>query len=201
MKKIFKILLVVVILAGVLVGAVYAYNALKDDVKLNSKEESTAEQIQNKTEQQPGESAEVTENDRTLAPDFAVEDKDGNTVRLSDMRGKPTIVNFWTSWCPPCKAELPDFDAAYKELGNEFNFMIVHLSQNWNDKQSDGQRYIKSEGFSFPVYYDVNGQGDAAFDKGGIPLSVFIDKDGKVVNTFNGMLSADDLRQMIDQLR
>ena len=70
---------------------------------------------------------------KNTAPDFTVLDKDGNTVRLSEKFGKPIVINFWATWCPPCKQELPDFDKLCKEYGDRIVFMMVNLTDGYRD--------------------------------------------------------------------
>ena len=64
------------------------------------------------------EATDATDRQKELAPDFEMVDRDGNRIKLSDMRGKPVVLNFWASWCGPCKSEMPDFEEAYKEKGD-----------------------------------------------------------------------------------
>lgn len=70
--------------------------------------------------------------EKIKAPDFTVVDAKGDSVNLSDLLGKPIVLNFWASWCPPCKSEMPDFNEVYKEVGEDITFMMVDLV--------DGQR-------------------------------------------------------------
>ena len=85
------------------------------------------------------------------APDFTVYDGDGSTVNLSDFRGKPVVLNFWASWCGPCRKELPDFDAASQELAGEVQFLMVNMTGGRETKEQAGA-LIRQEGYSFPVY-------------------------------------------------
>ena len=67
------------------------------------------------------------ESEKILAPDFTVYDLDGNEVHLSDFIGKPVVLNFWASWCGPCKMEMPDFNEKYLEIGEEVQFLMIYL--------------------------------------------------------------------------
>ena len=84
------------------------------------------------------------------AVDFTVTDQQGNSVSLSDMKGRPVIINFWASWCSPCRSEMPHFDKMYKEYGNELQFMMVNLTGD-SETVDTASSYIESEGYSFPV--------------------------------------------------
>ena len=98
-KKVWILLLVLVVLMA---GAAFAYNTLADDVRLDdlAAGETKADAV-----------------NKNLAPGFTVYDLEGNAHSLSDFRGKPVIVNFWASWCGPCKREMPDFEEKFREYG------------------------------------------------------------------------------------
>lgn len=124
------------------------------------------------------------------APNFTVLDKDGNTVEFSSKKGKPIILNFWASWCPPCKAEMPDFDKLYRELDGDVIFMMVNV---W-DTQDAAESIINSMGYSFPVYYDFWEDAASAYAVESIPQTYFIDKWGGLVAYAVGALAEDELR-------
>lgn len=128
------------------------------------------------------------------APDFSVIDKDGNSVKLSDMKGKPVVVNFWASWCPPCKSEMPEFNKVYEELGDEVVFMMVDLVDGYQETQENGAAYVAKEGFTFPVYYDIEQEAAMAYAVMSIPTTVFIDKDGFIAATAKGAIDEQYLR-------
>ena len=106
--------------------------------------------------------------------DFTAVDLEGNEVSLSDYIGKPIVLNFWASWCPPCKSEMPDFDAVAKELDGEVVFLMVDMVDGMQETKDKGAQFIKEQGFSFPVLYDVNQEaaslGAAALALNGIGL-------------------------------
>ena len=104
------------------------------------------------------------------AVDFTVTDQQGNSVSLSDMKGRPVIINFWASWCSPCRSEMPHFDKMYKEYGNEIQFMMVNLTGD-SETVDTASSYIESEGYSFPVYYDTDGEGASAYSVYSIPAT------------------------------
>ena len=106
-----------------------------------------------------GKKPDVTEDiKKNTAPDFTVLDKDGNTVRLSEKFGKPIVINFWATWCPPCKQELPDFDKLCKEYGDRVVFMMVNLTDGYRDTVDGTKRFVSGKGYTFPVYFDKIGR-------------------------------------------
>lgn len=135
------------------------------------------------------------------APDFTMEDADGNLVKLSDFLGeKPVIVNFWASWCPPCKGELPDFETAYQTYGDRVQFLMVDLADGAQETKAAAQAFIQNEGFTFPVYFDTMGQAVAGYSIYSIPVTVAITADGKLLQSQTGALSAPALESIIAAL-
>ncbi|MBQ4347432.1 MAG: TlpA family protein disulfide reductase, partial [Firmicutes bacterium] len=88
-----------------------------------------------------------------MAPDFTVYDSEGNAVMLSDFIGKPIVLNFWASWCGPCKMEMPEFNEAYAELGEDIQFLMVNVTTG-RETQESASAFIEENGYSFPVFYD-----------------------------------------------
>ena len=143
---------------------------------------------------------QVTETAQNLAPDFTIYDIDGNTYRLSDFRGKPVILNFWASWCGPCKAEMPDFEEAYRTYGEEIAFLIVNLTDGSSETVETASAYIADQGYTFPVYYDVAMEGAIGYSIYAIPVTYFIDAEGAVRAANEGMLNAEALEANIAAL-
>ena len=135
-----------------------------------------------------------------LAPDFTMYDIDGNALRLSDFRGRPVILNFWASWCGPCKAEMPDLEAAYQAHGEEVQFLIVNLTDGQSETVEAASSYIASQGYTFPVYYDVDMEGALAYGIYVIPMTYFIDAQGTVRAIQEGMIQAEVLETNIQAL-
>lgn len=134
------------------------------------------------------------------APDFTMEDADGNAYSLTDFLGKPTIVNFWASWCGFCKNQMPYFEDAYLQYGEEINFLMVNLTSTGWDTREKADTVIDEGGYTFPVYYDTEGSAVTAYAIRGIPLSLFIDADGLLRGYAPGALSAELLQTSIDRI-
>ena len=152
---------------------------------------------------EPQPAAETTEaayQTEPTAPDCTVYDLDGNAYTLSDFRGKPVILNFWASWCGPCKAEMPDFEKKYQEYGDDIHFLIVNLTDGRSETVETASDYIAQQGYTFPVYYDTDMDAALTYSISSIPMSYFIDAEGHQVSSHLGMMSADDLQTEIDRL-
>ena len=189
MNKNKTLLIAIIILILILGGAYFLYGKLGSQVE---RENLVAE---NTT------AADETENDKedekVSAPDFTVTDNDGNEVKLSDFEGKPVVVNFWASWCGPCKAEMPEFEEAYKKYGENIHFLMVNSTDGSQETVETAKEFIVSEGYTFPVYYDTLAECAYGYGVTGIPMTFFIDKDGNLVSGKSGMISAADLDRRI----
>jgi thiol-disulfide isomerase/thioredoxin len=138
--------------------------------------------------------------DNYSAPDFTVYDRKGNKVKLSDFVGKPVVLNFWASWCPPCRSEMPDFDKVYGEVKSDVVFMMVDLSDGKRETQASGQRYVNSKGFTMPVYFDNDQQAANAYGISSIPTTFLIKPDGSIVDKYSGAINMETLRNAISIL-
>ena len=136
-----------------------------------------------------------TDPEELMAPDVTIYTEDLETVKLSDYLGKPVVLNFWASWCPPCKAEMPEFDAKYLEIGDEVQFLMVNVTRS--DYFQDANHYIKEQGYRFPVFYDLTGEAANAYMVSGIPVTFFINAEGRLVAQFVGGMSAETLEYYI----
>ena len=191
--KAFLFLGAFVVLIGV---AVFVYNTLKDEaVPQNSINVTDEKGDVAEGDSQNSESHEIG------APDFVLIDAFGKEVKLSDMFGKPIVLNFWASWCPPCKSEMPEFDKVYRELGSDIVFMMVDMTDGRRETMETGANYISSQGFSFSVYYDTNQEGAYKYGVRSIPTTVFIDKDGNIIASAQGAIDEATLRKGIDMIK
>ena len=161
-------------------------------------------------QEQPGETVTVPagedgtmptdETEPVLAPDFTVYDLEGNAWSLSDFRGKPVILNFWASWCGPCKMEMPEFEEAYGEYGDQIHFLLVNLTDGAQETVETASSFVAGEGYTFPIYYDTDMSAAMAYAVNAVPVTYFIDENGGPVAYISGATDLETLKIGIDMI-
>ena len=131
---------------------------------------------------------------------FTAYTEDGESVRLIDLRGKPAVVNFFASWCGPCRSEMPHFDEAYRTYGEEIHFLMVDLCAYGNDTIENARAMVGAGGWTFPVCYDTQGEAVTAYGIRSMPTTVFLSADGVLVSKRIGAMTQAQLQQEIDGL-
>lgn len=177
-----KLILLAALLVVVIAGATIAYNQLAPGASGNGAQEA----------------------DRTKASDFTIYDAEGNAVHLSDFAGGPVVINFWASWCPPCKAELPDFEAAYKnneKNGGTVRFLMVDLTDGERETKETADAFLAENGYTFPVYYDLDYSAAYTYGIRSIPMTLFVDADGYIADGYVGQINAQTLQEGLDKIR
>ena len=134
---------------------------------------------------------------RNMARNFKSYDDAGNAVSLSDMRGKPVVVNFFASWCGPCKMEMPYFDELYHQYGDQVTFMMVNLCAFGNDTKENGKKMVEQGGWTFPVYFDSDGDAALAYSIRSMPTTIFVGADGELKGRHTGVISREALEKTI----
>jgi thiol-disulfide isomerase/thioredoxin len=117
----------------------------------------------------------------------------GGRVRLADLRGRPVVVNFWASWCPPCLAEMPEFERVHRRLGDRVAFLGV----NQRDQAQAADQLARSTGVTYPLAVDPAGRAFDAFGGLGMPTTVLIRADGTVADIVAGQLDETLLAERI----
>jgi peroxiredoxin len=131
------------------------------------------------------------------APDFTLKTLDGRTVSLGDYQGQVVLLNTWATWCPPCRAEMPDLEAYYRQhRGDGF----VVLAVNSQESPDTVAAFLEEQDFTFPVLLDPDGLVIKDYAVYGLPTSVFIDRDGMLRGVWSGQLSPARLKELVDPL-
>jgi cytochrome c biogenesis protein CcmG/thiol:disulfide interchange protein DsbE len=129
------------------------------------------------------------------APLFRLDDlrHPGSQIALADHRGRPVVVNFWASWCVPCRREMPALQEAYRKLGGR----VVFLGVDHEDARSDALKFLAETHVGYPSAYDPSGKTAAAYGLLGLPTTVFISPAGRIVERHIGELTLDALEGAI----
>ncbi len=189
--KFLKLMIWVLVFAVILVGAYVLYNRLSGEVNIGGI--ATAPAV---VEDPTGE----TEAEPAPAPDFTVYDLDGNPHKLSDFQGKPVLLNFWASWCGPCVSEMPEFQNFYEEYGDQIHFVLVNLTDGYQETVESASSFVEAQGYTFPVYYDTDVDAAMKYGVSAVPVSYFLDAEGNFVAWAQGAMTADMLQQGMDML-
>ena len=189
------LLILVLALVLLIAGAGVLYKGLSGQVE--------AQQLatQGETVTVPlGTEPDATQPAPQFAPDFTVYDAEGNAYRLSDFRGTPVVLNFWASWCGPCKMEMPDFDEKAKELEGKVQFLMVNLTDGAQETVETASAFIAAQGYTFPVFYDTDQAAAYAYGVYSIPTTYFIDAAGYGIAYASGAISGELLQSGIDMI-
>lgn len=175
-------------LVAILAAAGFLYTRLAPGVQ--------HDQLAQEPSQSEDSSSSSSSQQASPAPSFPMEDSQGNTVQLSDFLGdKPVFLNFWASTCSPCKQEMPDIQAFYEQYGDQIHFVLVNVGSAMKDTREKAESYLTEQGFTFPVYYDIDYQAITTYGINSFPFSIFIDAQGNLVTYGQGMLSAELLQK------
>ena len=134
------------------------------------------------------------------APDFTVMDAGGNEVHLSDFLGTPVVLNFWASWCGSCKNHMPNFETVFQEYGDSIAFMMVNLTDNYQETMESASAFLAETEYTFPVYFDTALDAAANYGVSSIPVTYFIDVNGNIAAMGQGGLTADHIMQGIGMI-
>ncbi|MBR4079510.1 MAG: TlpA family protein disulfide reductase [Christensenellaceae bacterium] len=194
MKKKWIFLVAAVVFVSVIAGAVVLYNELSERMTGQMKEPQEQITVQEEPIEEKPETVET-------APNFTVINNVGKEVQLKDYFGKPIVLNFWATWCGPCKMELPYFNEAYLEYGEEIEFVMVNLTDGISETVKGVRKFMSDNDYSFPVHFDTDGNGASTYGAYSIPMTVFIDAEGTVIGNYTGVIPENVFREYIGALR
>lgn len=188
MKKV----LVGLILLGLIGWGLY-------DLYFDDKKAPPKPQVQQQKQPDPT-TTEIPKDQLPLAPDFTLKTLDGKEVTLSELQGKKVILNFWATWCPPCRAEMPDMEKFYKEYKDK-NVEILAINFTTSEKNpEDVKKFIKDFGITFPVLLDEENIVNDIYQPQGIPNSFFIDSKGVAQYHIIGPVNYDSMVKRINMI-
>lgn len=195
MKKTLILLLSFIL---ILTGAFFIYN------QLSTRYQPPVEDITNHDTSNSSGNAD-SQNDTSTeeiipATDFTVYTKDGTAVNLSDFYGKPIVVNFWATWCGPCKMELPAFDTLYQQYKDQVHFLMVNLTDSVDETMESVSDFVTKNNYTFPVYYDTDMDAALTYYITSVPRTLFIDSDGTIAYGYMGAISKDILETYIQEI-
>lgn len=190
MKKTIGLSLVGVLIALLVLGM----------VQKNAEERQATERLN------PGSDVEFLPTDEGLAkgetaPDFELTTLDGETVKLSDYRGKKVILNLWATWCPPCRAEMPDMKKYYDEQAQGKNVEILAVNLTTEDRgMAKINAFVEEFGLTFPIPMDVEGDVGNVYQAATIPTSYMIDTEGRVQHKIVGPMNEEMMEEFIGNM-
>lgn len=131
------------------------------------------------------------------APDFTLTDLDGNNVTLQDFRGKNVYLNFWASWCEPCKDEMPDIEKIHQEYSDKD---LIVLAINTAEDKETVQKFMEAGGYTFRTLLDSNLDVARLYKTSNIPVSFFVNKEGKIVEKREGLITQAEMKKAVELL-
>ncbi len=143
------------------------------------------------TESQQSQTRDARPVEGFLAPDFTLTDEQGEEVTLSQLRGKVVFLNFWASWCPPCKQEMPAIQKAYEKYGDQVVFYGVNITAS--DVKEDALTFMKSNQYEMPLLFDYDAEAASLYRTKYIPTSFFIDKNGVIQKRHEGPMNSKQI--------
>ncbi len=136
---------------------------------------------------------EVGVNIGDKAPDFTLETLYGQEISLSELQGKKVLLNFWASWCGPCRSEMPDLEKLHKVHEN-----IEILAVNIKEEKGKVLNYVIASNYSFPIALDRSGKIANKYLVRGIPVSYFLNEKGKIIAKHTGALNYDKMKEFLN---
>lgn len=131
------------------------------------------------------------------APDFTAPGLNSASVRLADLRGRPVVLNFWASWCPPCRAEMPEFERVWQTYRDQG---VIFVGVNTSDRGDKAQSFLLESKVSYQNVVDATNDIAVMFAATSLPTTVFIDREGRIVSRRVGAMSAQQVATQVEDL-
>ncbi|MBN8210106.1 TlpA family protein disulfide reductase [Bacillus sp. NTK071] len=196
MKKAIFIIVVIGMLGWAVYDSISSTDATKEEEKVSNNTMNSTQSSQD-GDGEVKESEEVGIKEGQIAPNFKLQTLDEETVQLSDYRGERVIINFWATWCPPCRAEIPDFQKLYEK--KDVEILAVNLTET-EESTEEVKGFIKEFGMTFPVLMDVSSDVSTTYQVRAYPTSYMIDSDGRIQFVAMGALNYDLMVQEYEKM-
>ena len=188
-----------------LVGASAASSTVESSSTVSGTNAGTSADVSGSTGAESsasGESASSgTNGEYLIFDDFNIKTIDGTEVALSSFYGKPTLLGFWATWCPPCNAEAPEIQKLWERYGDQVNFVMVDSSvANGRDTPESIKEWMEQGSYSYPIYYDETGEAAVETEVYYLPTMYVLDSEGHLLTAFSGTLDVASGSQLIEQL-
>ena len=193
-KKIGGAILIITGIIMILGGPDKTYENLKKAVS------NSVESIEDKSTDKKESS---TTNNNKLADDFTLVDQYGTIHKLSDYKGKVVFLNFWATWCPPCRGEMPDIEAIYKEYSNDEVVILGVATPNLGQEgtQEEVETFLSKNKYTFPVVFDTKSEVIESYGIRAFPTTFIIDKEGYITKKVPGAMKKETMKSLIDKVK
>ncbi|MCM3734943.1 redoxin domain-containing protein [Bacillus cytotoxicus] len=137
-----------------------------------------------------------------VAPDFELSKLDGTKVKLSDLKGKKVILNFWATWCGPCQREMPDMQEFYNQYQKDVEILAVnYTASEGSEGQEKVRKFAEEKGVTFPILLDTDIKVTTTYKVITIPTSYFVDTKGVIQDKFTGPMTVKDMEKRVSGLK
>ncbi len=131
-----------------------------------------------------------------IAPDFTLKDLKGSEVQLSKLRGKKVMINFWATWCPPCRQEMPEIEKFFQEKKEDIEILAINID---GGAPKNVAEYIKKMKITFPVVLDEKDRVNERYKVMTIPTTFFVDENGVIINKYYSVMSLGVMKELINK--